>query len=375
MEVEVLNNQLDPFVAYVVEHDLSGSKYALARSILELLGTGQELEFGEIMTATGQSRINLAKRLRQLLALTNKYFELYGFKVDKNKGGGKSVYKIVPYPGRPVEPKERDRKYFDVQPRGPVELEIGSEISQLKKRIAIALEERDMQDLEVLDRPDEELDDLIDNSSWFFDGKYDEAIVREFAESAKKGNALNTLELQNKLGLPNEDFHIRDLETYSFRHPAELGFVIKLVRTNFYTVCQFGRRSRINALRDTYTDEEFRMLTYLDKLEPLNLKKLIHRLNAEEVSIDETQKKLALKVANAQLEGRHLKTPDALKAIGFKKNSRCALHARISNSKRERFQTGFFLRYRVDSTLECCLLDSSADMPMSIKPIGVQSNY
>ncbi len=370
---EPTTDSRDPFVLYAINHHFAGPSLGAYRELLLLFSDGSERGFAELLQSTGQSEANLAKKLRQLVQLTEKYFDIYGFKITRDLTQKKASYKLEPLPNRSAIPPERKRKIFSLEYNGPAQESIEPQREKIHQRARTALEDFDVIGVHFLPRPDEEIEQRLRNASWFLTDSVASASVQALVEAAQEGNALNVNALQIKLDLPNKDNGFRNYERDTMSHAAELGFIIVFVRKAYYALLQLDNASRRKNLGRRYSDETLRDSTFLDLVMPFERRILLARLKASEGELDDIQKKLVLAVARAQLSGIALDTAQALDAINLK--SRHALQNRVKRSKHERYKTGFFVRYRTDERLEVCLLDDSEEVSPFIKPIGILANY
>ncbi|MBI4127289.1 hypothetical protein HY463_01120 [Candidatus Peregrinibacteria bacterium] len=362
----------DPFVDYVIEHDLSGSRHESARRVLDICNDGGKHTFGEMLKSVNPDHGNLKKLLERLIVLTAAHSETFGFKFVKSQGeNGRFIYYIQPNPNRPVEPAPRNRKLDIKGLVGPDEIDIGDVSVKLRERYKIALESAGFSELSILPEPNEDLDAVVDNASWFFPSELSRRIVAVYVQAAKSGKAVNTNALATRFDLHNGDTGVRYYERDTIIAAPEVGFVIAYVRRCYYTLLQLDPQSRIHALRRKYGEAGFRNSTYMDKLEEFSMITLSSRLRCSDD--DEAMRNLVVAVAGAQLQSAHLSSHQARKVLGCVSNY--AVINGIAASRHNRYKNGYFLRFRRDNTIECRLLDKDCEVPMHIKPQGVRANY
>jgi hypothetical protein len=369
----------DPFVAYVIEHDLKNDHFALSREILRVLSDGREHGFSELLEETGNTRRpNMCRSLKYILALAEKNFDVFGFKVVKVTRNRNTFYRLEFKSDRGELPAERERRHSS--PRRPEEtIDVSGDLEVLRRRIGIALSGFGINDVKIKDKPGADFDSKVSNASWFLYDEKRKAVVDMFAAAAKNGQGVSTLWICEKADISNASHanHFSNLDRDTHRRALDLGFVVAKVGTGYYAVFELDDASRKKALKLKHRSEFADKCTYLDRLKPFSYKELVGRLNEFEEDgykeIDVKRRNLTLNVAAAQRKGKNINVKEAATSIGQKSIDFTADW--IAESKRLRYKSGFYLRYRSDDKLECCLLDEEADSPMDIKPSGVTANY
>lgn len=366
----------DPFVAYVIEHDLENDHFGLSRDILKILSDGAEHRFSEILEATGRLRVGLARTLKFLMALSAKNFEVFGFKVVKQKRKGETFYKLELSPSRGDTPTIRDRKHASTR-QPDATRDISENLGFLRRRIDIALMDFGINDVKINDRPKENFDSKVSAASWFLYDEKRRAVIDMFTDAANLGHSVSTLWICEKLDIPNIGNHFPNLDRDTHRKALELGFVVTKVGGGYYALFELEDGSRKKALMRKYGKGFEVECTYLDSLSVFNHKELVKRLDEfyeegyEEICVK--RRDLTLNIAAAQRKNRNITVKEAAASIGQKSVDFTADW--IRDSRVIRYKSGFYLRYRSDNKLECCLLDENADAARDIKPKGVITNY
>lgn len=387
-DTDLINENLDPRVLFVCEHDLKGKRKRNSRLILALLGqnAGKAVSMDEIDEAFPElRRRHIHKLIEQLLLLAEKYCDSYGFSIIKSKRPRKGkwapneVLYTLNLSTETTGRTDRESRLI-VSFSGEEVCDITAEmrrcaLAQMPDFVDKERCTRQSDGIPVLETwkgQEEYIENLFANSSWVIRRDQPEyEVVKRFIDTGLESGpkALRSFELLREFDITQKTL-MHYIERRMLKQLLELGFMIARVDQGYFAPFVLEEEAREIALLKKYPSEEIgdNELSYFDKVHPFSRGTLTSRLYPRRDAKYGDQEKrdrlshfspLQLNILKKAVLGMHnsmqgrRETPfsaqEIAKALGVKKRE---IYKAIKEMEAMRYQTGMYVRFRNDKKIE-----------------------